>query len=254
MVWIGKQNISDIRERGTWKVEFFSNDLSGFGLPAYPLVPVSQIAAERRELLTPEDFPGTLFNFLGLENVESLSGSLVGDTRRKGNEIKSRCKVFREGDILYGRLRPYLNKVYAAEYPVSEGICSGEFFVLIPNTQVVLPRYLRELLSSDYVQRLSGWITGSTLPRLQLDDLFEVRVPIADIETQRKFVDFLAEAYQEKRKLRGKFENLAKSVHEAFMLSVRSGMPLKYTEVEVHDDHEYLPLPPGDFSIGRRRK
>ncbi|QLH38562.1 MAG: hypothetical protein HWD60_05810 [Defluviicoccus sp.] len=49
------------------------------------------------------------------------------------NELKSLSSVFKAGDILYGRLRPYLNKVFRPEF---DGLCSAEFIVLVPNKAI----------------------------------------------------------------------------------------------------------------------
>ena len=58
-----------------------------------------------------------------LENLISNSGILVGDTSVRTQTTSS----FRKGDILFGRLRPYLNKWWLAE---KDGVKSGEIWAL----------------------------------------------------------------------------------------------------------------------------
>ena len=51
---------------------------------------------------------------VGLENIESQTGVLLGNIQSDFSMIQSNKNVFRKGDILYGKLRPYLNKVHLA--------------------------------------------------------------------------------------------------------------------------------------------
>src|SRR5256885_16344343 len=64
--------------------------------------------------------------YIGLENIESHTGQLLSVPAISDNEIKSTKNIFHSGDILYGKLLPYLNKVYLAK---EEGICSTDFWV-----------------------------------------------------------------------------------------------------------------------------
>src|SRR5262245_50809082 len=115
---------STLVSQGRWKVEFFTSDGNGAKSSVHPLVCLKDILSERREALDPQQFAGHLFHYLGLEHVQTLTGDLIDSyAPREGRDVLSRSKVFRAGDILYGRLRPVLNKVFAADDPVAEGIC-----------------------------------------------------------------------------------------------------------------------------------
>ena len=65
--------------------------------------------------------------YVGLDNIESKSGTLVGEVNTDYSEIKSAKPRFKKGDILYGKLRPNLNKVYLATF---DGVCLTDIFVL----------------------------------------------------------------------------------------------------------------------------
>src|SRR5437899_12976380 len=132
-MWIRTESFQKLLAEGRWKVEFFSGEADNAPKSRYPLVRLGEIVQESQKALDPQTEPNRLFNYLGLEHVKSVTGDLVGFQPRSGSEILSRSKVFSEGNVLYGRLRPYLNKVYLAVGIVSEGICSGEFFVLFPD-------------------------------------------------------------------------------------------------------------------------
>ena len=70
--------------------------------------------------------------YIGMDQVEAHSMRLLG-TREAGS-MKSAANVFRGRDVLYGRLRPYLNKVYQPDF---DGMCSSEFIVM-PGNRLVL--------------------------------------------------------------------------------------------------------------------
>ncbi len=103
-------------------------------------------------------------------------------------EIKSVSKRFYKDDVLYGRLRPYLNKVYLANKPIEEGLCSNEFIVLTCK-EAVLPEFLRTILTSPLVlDKVSSMQAGAALPRIGSKDLLDIVVPIPPIEIQRDLV------------------------------------------------------------------
>lgn len=185
--------MADLVEEGRWKVEFFGPGRSARN-GRYPIVRLGTILRERRETLDPQHFPDHIFHYLGLEHVQSVSGDLVDHRPRAGLTVLSRSKVFRTGDILYGRLRPALNKVFVADERAPEGICSGEFFVLSPDVERIRPHVARALLASRFVQEVvAGLTTGTALPRLHRDDLLAIEVPLPPLAEQeaieRYFVD-----------------------------------------------------------------
>ena len=110
--------------------------------------------------------------YLGLEHVEAHSTKVLGTG--DSAMIKSAVKPFERGFTLYARLRPYLNKVTAADF---EGVASTEFLVFAPRPWLAT-RYLLYLLNSPAFvafanhnaegierpriswQRMSGFTTG----------------------------------------------------------------------------------------------
>lgn len=73
--------------------------------------------------------------YVGLEHIEKGKGALLG--HGYSAEVRSTKTRFYQGDFLYGKLRPYLNKVYLADF---EGICSTDILVF-PNSQHLSNRY-----------------------------------------------------------------------------------------------------------------
>lgn len=90
---------------------------------------INKIAFPDRPRELPGDHPQ--LPFVGMEHVEAQSMRLLGTV--PSGELKSSAVHFQATDILYGRLRPYLNKVLVAGF---EGLCSAEFIVFANRRQL----------------------------------------------------------------------------------------------------------------------
>jgi len=241
-------DLQEIRRSDRWKVEFFLAPKPANGDSRFPAVELGQLIEERREFLDPQEFADHRFHYLGLEHVASDTGDLVDYAPRLGREVKSRSKVVRADDVLYGRLRPYLNKVFHTPAAMGSGICSGEFYVLIPNTELADPAFLRSLLASSLVSRFTSDLqTGSALPRLQLADLLRVEVPLPPLDVQRKAARLLATIADNRAKMRCRVAREYKQFQERFadMLAGDAEMP-SYKELSAGiepDAVEHLDLP-----------
>lgn len=151
-----------------------------------------EIAEFRREIVgeIPEGAP-----YLGLENIASNSGEYVENGNK---ESVSSAFVFKQGDVLFPKLRPYLNKVFYADF---DGVCSTEFHVL--RAKECEPFYLFAFLSrSVVIKQTSRLMTGNTLPRLQTEDVENLLVPIPSKSKQKKIIDEVQSSYVKMRDLR----------------------------------------------------
>lgn len=163
--------------------------------------PVSALVVERKTTAQPPLDPSTNFIYIGLENVESRTGDLVGEVMRRGGEVRSRSKLYRHGDVLFGRLRPNLAKVFYCDSPEREGYCSSEFLVLRPRAENISGRILRQLLaSSAIISQVSQWIAGAALPRAPIEALLSVQVPVIDSARVEELEAELLKAEQDRAK------------------------------------------------------
>jgi hypothetical protein len=128
----------------------------------------------------PENFPE--LPFIGMEHVEAHSMRLLGTVPAK--TMKSSAVYFKPGDVLYGRLRPYLNKVYR---PSFEGLCSAEFIVL-PENDRVDGAYLQHFLNSAAFVRYATHLNAGDRPRVDFDQLAGYKIPLPGIDNQRRVV------------------------------------------------------------------
>ena len=97
--------------------------------------------------------------YIGLENIEPKTGRYVKTIGAKMVE-EAAAFSFEEGDLLYGKLRPYLQKAWVAEF---EGTCSTEFFVLKPKVNT---KFVHLHLLSDSIAAIAdGTSDGTRMPR-----------------------------------------------------------------------------------------
>ncbi len=131
-------------------------------------------------------------NYLGLENIQSWTGKLLSNTTTEyaeGDDSASgTANVFYSGDVLFGKLRPYLAKALHAN---KHGVCSTEFLVLKPNPDID-PRFLLySMLSPDFVGQVDASTFGVKMPRANWEFIGSMKLPIPDYETQHLIADFL---------------------------------------------------------------
>lgn len=201
-----------------WNASFFLTESEAYRVcEGFRMAALGELCSERREFLLPSNYPERKFNYVGLENISQTTRMLVGFAPKAGAEVKSRSKVFHEGDVLYGRLRPGLNKCLLVERVLSEGICSTEILVLVANEDVVLSEYLCELMVSVEVsRRIQCLVAGAALPRVQAKDLLRIEVPIPDRDVQKLVVSQVRSARQELVKHMQRAKELPAEIGGAF--------------------------------------
>ncbi len=131
--------------------------------------------------------------YIGLEDIEANTGRLLRDSSKftTGSEILSIKTEFSAGDILYGKLRPNLNKVYLAKQP---GICSTDIWALKPSERL-LPEYAAYYLRSPMVlYRTARLAAGANLPRISADKFDSLTIPLPPLVEQKRIVEVLQQA------------------------------------------------------------
>lgn len=215
-MWADTVQFKQLFNSGRWKVELYADAEDRVETTStYPLFPLGKLFEESRVTIDPQSKSGEELTYIGMENVESNTGDLVGETTRLGGEIKSRSKVVCSGQVLYGRLRPSLNKVHLFQGKEDLVICSGEFFVLTPNKAVVLPRVLRELLASRLVlDSVIKFIGGAALPRISVSDLASIKVPVPPLKKQVELEKYLYEMDARRSSIKLELEEIPNKIEE----------------------------------------
>ena len=138
--------------------------------------------------------------YLGLAGVVSNTGELSGINE----EADGQAFIYSKGDVLYARLRPYLNKVLYAE---TNGICSTEFHVMRVKCNNVLPEYLAVIMRSKIiVTQTKHMMTGNTHPRISNEDVKNLRLPIPSLDIQYAIVADIRKSIKQVRQLKQEAE------------------------------------------------
>ena len=123
---------------------------------------------------------------LELEDIEKDTGRLLVRTRVCERESRSTKSEFHVGDILYGKLRPYLNKVLVADKP---GYSTTEIVALRPHlplrSEYCALALRRPFDFVDYVTRLGQ---GTKMPRLRTEDAVKSPFPLPPLAEQHRIV------------------------------------------------------------------
>jgi type I restriction enzyme S subunit len=169
--------------------------------------------------------------YVALEHVESWTGKARPQSGSK--PFTGQVKRFREGDVLFGKLRPYLAKVTRIS---SAGVCAGEFFVLRPTGKAVSSAYLEHQLRAKHtIDIVSGSTFGAKMPRADWQFCGNLRVPIPPPDEQAAIVRFLdwangrlERAIRAKRKVIALLNEQKQAIiHRAVTRGLDPSVPLK---------------------------
>lgn len=120
---------------------------------------------------------------LELEDIEKDSGKVLKRCTKAEREIKGVRHSFHKGNVLYSKLRTYLNKVLVAD---EDGFCTTEIMP-IECGAYILPTYLCHVLRSKYfLDYTTQCGYGVKMPRLSTADVCKAMIPVAPIEEQKR--------------------------------------------------------------------
>ena len=148
----------------------------------WPSVKLGDLFEVVTDLIDPQSHDG-IVNYIGLENIESNTGKVIGQIECSYQNIKSAKRKFSAGDVLYGKLRPALNKV---AYANIDGICSTDIIVLRPKKEGVISEFYSVLLrNSDFNTMVLNGCSGGQLPRVDIEYLMDL--PIQQVSTDEQY-------------------------------------------------------------------
>jgi len=173
----------------------------------HPVKQLKEVAVISRKMVTPaRHHPHTEFHYIGLGNIKPWTAELTHaeassdkhirlklfKERTFGSEIKGSCQVVEVGDVLFGKLRPYLRKVFVVPEGFGNGLCGAEFLVIKPASSLD-SHFLACLLRSDLaIQQLSHLYSGLGRPRVSSKEIMDLRFPLpSSVDEQRRISSVL---------------------------------------------------------------
>lgn len=128
---------------------------------------------------------------LNLDMVESQTGRIINYNIVSKDEIGGSVCTFDENNVLYSKLRPYLNKVVV---PDGKGYATSELVPLRPDPKIINRIYLAYLLrSNEFVEMIKEKVAGAKMPRVSMSDFREFNIPVPPLELQNQFASFVQE-------------------------------------------------------------
>ena len=123
---------------------------------------------------------------LDLEDIEKGTGKVLARITKSQRPFTSTKRPFAKGQLLYSKLRPYLNKVLLANEP---GFCTAEILPVDLYGQIS-PAYMRHCMMSDYFLSYANQCSyGVKMPRLGANDGRKALIPIPPLEEQKRIVE-----------------------------------------------------------------
>ena len=129
---------------------------------------------------------------LELEDIEKDTARIIQRLNKNQRTIKGVRHKFNEGDVLYSKLRTYLNKVLVAP---EEGFSTTEIIPIAPK-EVIKPQYLAHVLRSKYFLDYTDQCGyGVKMPRLSTSDARKALIPIPPINEQKRIITKVKELF-----------------------------------------------------------
>ena len=184
--------------------------------PAYPLVPFWSLADLRNKKTFSRG------EIVQLERIESATGRLIDDgvldseegledQNDEAAESASEGKAFQAGDVLFGKLRPYLSKSWLAD---KAGTALGDIHVYRPS-EGCDSRFLAYLvLSSGFVGLADASSSGTKMPRTEWSKIGQFKMPAPPLPTQRAIADYLDRETAEIDDMRADLDEMERLLEE----------------------------------------
>jgi type I restriction enzyme, S subunit len=176
----------------------------------WPVALLGDVVNVDRSVVQPEGIEaGTLY--VGLEHITG-EGSFEGVVTVQNGELASAKFAFKPGQVLFGKLRPYLRKIAR---PSFSGICSTDILPLLPGPKVDADYLYHYLRTPQMVELATARSSGANLPRLSPGVLKEFPIPLPPLPEQQRIAAILDKADALRRKRREaivKLDTLLQSV------------------------------------------
>ena len=145
---------------------------------------LGEICQMDRRHAGPSDPSAAQLPFVGVEHVAADTGVINFDSESRVGEQKSATFRFDGRHVLYGKLRPYLNKVATPDFA---GRCSTELIPLLPQDGVNRDFLAYLLRRRETVEFAMASVTGSRMPRTDMNFLLSMQVPLPPLDGKRAF-------------------------------------------------------------------
>lgn len=153
---------------------------------------------------------------LELEDIEKESSIVLQRKKQSERKVKSSKNVFKKGDVLYGKLRPYLDKVLIAD---SDGVCTTEIIPLKENDRIIKDYLFISLKTPIFLNYVDKVNHGVNMPRLgtKAGQAAPLSLPPMDEQAEivslvKQYFSFSSQIEQRVKEAQTRVNNLTKSI------------------------------------------
>jgi type I restriction enzyme, S subunit len=206
----------------------------------WKVLPLGKVCELRSKTVKPED--SQHLPYVGLEHIDS--GDFVLRRHGHASEVKSNKSLFFPGDVLYGKLRPYLDKAVLAD---RDGICSTDVLVLAP-TENIIPDFLAQIVHTrPFINHAVATTTGANHPRTSWSSIRECSIPVPPLLHEQRSIASVLRAVQQAKEATEQVIASARELKRSMMdhlftygpipVEDADQVPLKETEVGPVPEH-----------------
>ncbi len=168
-----------------------------------------------------------------LEHIGQGTGHLVSQGRL--GAVESPKYKFRSGDVLFGRLRPYLRKYWLAN---EDGICTTEIWPLVSHRQAIVPGFLFAVVQTPGFIDAACSSYGTHMPRADWTVVKNVRIPLPPLPEQRAIAAVLSDIDAEIAALEERLKKTRAVKHSMMHQLLTGTIRLPIPEDDADHDHD----------------
>lgn len=122
---------------------------------------------------------------IALENIEGFTGKYI----ETGDPFEGSGTTFKKDDILFGKLRPYLAKVYISDF---DGQCVTDILPIVVDSSQMDNKFMfYRLISRDFINEVNSSTYGTKMPRANWGFISNLTIPYPSKEEQKNIVSFI---------------------------------------------------------------
>ena len=167
-------------------VSFLRDSLAGN--PDWPVKTLGEVCSIKSVLVDPKDLKYSGMIHIGAGNIEAKTGRLFGIKTAREEKLISGKFLYSENDVLYSKIRPYLEKV---ALPAQAGLCSADVYPLQPGPLLTRMFLFYTLVSETFTEYAISGSSRTGMPKVNREHLFKYEMKVPPLAVQTEIVERL---------------------------------------------------------------